>query len=312
MRQFFENKKLVVVLLSVISSLSLIAFSTFGQESLPQPMTWVNDFTAMVARLISTPTNSIMQFGDSVTNLQNTYQENQQLKKQLSTLQSLEAQNTILKEENKQMTNLLKLKPTLVGKTVIAASVISRAPENWLDKLTIDVGSNNGVKENMSVMTDSGLIGRVSEVGPTSAKVSLVTSDQEDAVEIAAGVQSDDGIFYGVIDQYDSSHNRLIVNQIPKEAKIKEGNLVTTSGLGGVSPEGLIIGKVAKMEDDEFALAKRVYVEPAANFNDIRHVFVIMSQRSEPDTENPNVAEEIPGANHQAQASQAGASNHAN
>ena len=65
-------------------------------------------------------------------------------------------------------------------------------------------------------MTDSGLIGRVSEVGPTSAKVSLVTSDQEDAVEIAAGVQSDDGIFYGVIDQYDSSHNRLIVNQIPK------------------------------------------------------------------------------------------------
>ncbi|WP_155811987.1 hypothetical protein [Aerococcus sp. Group 1] len=80
MRQFFENKKLVVVLLSVISSLSLIAFSTFGQESLPQPMTWVNDFTAMVARLISTPTNSIMQFGDSVTNLQNTYQENQQLK----------------------------------------------------------------------------------------------------------------------------------------------------------------------------------------------------------------------------------------
>ena len=312
MRQFFENKKLVVVLLSVISSLSLIAFSTFGQESLPQPMTWVNDFTAMVARLISTPTNSIMQFGDSVTNLQNTYQENQQLKKQLSTLQSLEAQNTILKEENKQMTNLLKLKPTLVGKTVIAASVISRAPENWLDKLTIDVGSNNGVKENMSVMTDSGLIGRVSEVGPTSAKVSLVTSDQEDAVEIAAGVRSDDGIFYGVIDQYDSSHNRLIVNQIPKEAKIKEGNLVTTSGLGGVSPEGLIIGKVAKMEDDEFALAKRVYVEPAANFNDIRHVFVIMSQRSEPDTENPNASEEIPGANHQAQASQAGASNHAN
>ncbi|AMB95693.1 rod shape-determining protein MreC [Aerococcus urinae] len=309
MRQFFENKKLVVVLLSVISSLSLIAFSTFGQESLPQPMTWVNDFTAMVARLISTPTNSIMQFGDSVTNLQNTYQENQQLKKQLSTLQSLEAQNTILKEENKQMTNLLKLKPTLVGKTVIASSVISRAPENWLDKLTIDVGSNNGVKENMSVMTDSGLIGRVSEVGPTSAKVSLVTSDQEDAVEIAAGVQSDDGIFYGVIDQYDSSHNRLIVNQIPKEAKIKEGNLVTTSGLGGVSPEGLIIGKVAKMEDDEFALAKRVYVEPAANFNDIRHVFVIMSQRSEPDTETPNAAEEVPGTT---PANQNGASHYAN
>lgn len=309
MRQFFENKKLVVVLLSVISSLSLIAFSTFGQESLPQPMTWVNDFTAMVARLISTPTNSIMQFGDSVTNLQNTYQENQQLKKQLSTLQSLEAQNTILKEENKQMTNLLKLKPTLVGKTVIASSVISRAPENWLDKLTIDVGSNNGVKENMSVMTDSGLIGRVFEVGPTSAKVSLVTSDQEDAVEIAAGVQSDDGIFYGVIDQYDSSHNRLIVNQIPKEAKIKEGNLVTTSGLGGVSPEGLIIGKVAKMEDDEFALAKRVYVEPAANFNDIRHVFVIMSQRSEPDTETPNAAEEVPGTT---PANQNGASHYAN
>ena len=278
MRQFFENKKLVVILLSVITSLSLIAFSTFG-GGLPQPVTWVNDVAAMIARMVSAPSNIVMRFGDAVSGLQNTYEENQKLKKQIATLQSLEAQNTILKEENKQMANMLKLEPTLVGKKVIASTVISRSPENWLDKLTIDVGENNGIKVDMSVMTDQGIIGRVSEVGPTSSKVSLVTSNQEDPVKLYAGIQSKDSIYYGVIDDYDGTNNELIVNQVPKSAKIEEDDTVTTSGLGGISPEGLVIGKVTRVEDDEFNLSKRVFVSPAANFNDIRHVFVIMSDK---------------------------------
>ena len=66
MRQFFENKKLVVILLSVITSLSLIAFSTFG-GGLPQPVTWVNDVAAMIARMVSAPSNIVMRFGDAVS-----------------------------------------------------------------------------------------------------------------------------------------------------------------------------------------------------------------------------------------------------
>ena len=64
---------------------------------------------------------------------------------------------------------------------------------------------------------------------------------------------------------------------MPKDAQISEGNTVTTSGLGGVSPEGLIIGEVTSASSDNFGLSQSVKVKPAADFKDIRTVLVVMT-----------------------------------
>lgn len=257
--------------------MSLIAFSLFGDRSVPTPLNWVNDVNAMVGRIVSTPANAFMNFSDSITELKNTYEENQSLKRQIGTLQELKVQNQRLKEDNAELTNLIGLAPSLEGKKVIASSVISRSPNEWVESLTIDVGSNNGIEKDMSVMTDAGLIGRVYEVGPTSSKVRLLTSDADNHIDVAAGIQTEDAIEYGVVSAYDRNKNELVVEQVAADAKIKKGDVVTTNGLGGVSPEGLIIGEVTESSVDNFGLSKQIRVKPSADFNDIRHVFVVMT-----------------------------------
>ncbi len=277
LRRFFENKKLIVLLVSVITSFSMIAYSIFSQSQMPKPILWVNDVTAVVGRFVSTPTNAMMRFTDSINDLMNTYEENQRLKSQISSLEELEAQNEILQSENEELSALLDLQPSLVGKNVIASSVISRSPDTWLDSITIDVGSNSGVEKNMSVMTESGLVGHVTEVSATSSKVQLLITENNQMTNVAVSIQTADGIVSGILSDYDEKSQELILEQVPKDAQISEGNTVTTSGLGGVSPEGLIIGEVTSASSDNFGLSQSVKVKPAADFKDIRTVLVVMT-----------------------------------
>ncbi|KAF3298752.1 rod shape-determining protein MreC [Aerococcus urinaeequi] len=277
MRRFFENKKLIVLLVSVITSFSMIAYSIFSQSQMPKPILWVNDVTAVVGRFVSTPTNAMMRFTDSINDLMNTYEDNQRLKSQISSLEELEAQNEILQSENEELSALLDLQPSLVGKNVIASSVISRSPDTWLDSITIDVGTNSGIEENMSVMTESGLVGHVTEVSATSSKVQLLITENNQMKNVAVSIQTDDGIVSGILSDYDEKTQELILKQVPNDAKVSEGNTVTTSGLGGVSPEGLIIGEVTSASSDNFGLSQSVRVKPAADFKDIRSVLVIMT-----------------------------------
>ncbi len=255
----------------------MIAYSIFSQSQMPKPILWVNDVTAVVGRFVSTPTNAMMRFTDSINDLMNTYEDNQRLKSQISSLEELEAQNEILQSENEELSALLDLQPSLVGKNVIASSVISRSPDTWLDSITIDVGTNSGIEENMSVMTESGLVGHVTEVSATSSKVQLLITENNQMKNVAVSIQTDDGIVSGILSDYDEKTQELILKQVPNDAKVSEGNTVTTSGLGGVSPEGLIIGEVTSASSDNFGLSQSVRVKPAADFKDIRSVLVIMT-----------------------------------
>lgn len=255
----------------------MIAYSIFSQSQMPKPILWVNDVTAVVGRFVSTPTNAMMRFTDSINDLMNTYEDNQRLKSQISSLEELEAQNEILQSENEELSALLDLQPSLVGKNVIASSVISRSPDTWLDSITIDVGTNSGIEENMSVMTENGLVGHVTEVSATSSKVQLLITENNQMKNVAVSIQTDDGIVSGILSDYDEKTQELILKQVPNDAKVSEGNTVTTSGLGGVSPEGLIIGEVTSASSDNFGLSQSVRVKPAADFKDIRSVLVIMT-----------------------------------
>ena len=149
------------------------------------------------------------------------------------------------------------------------------------------------LKKNMSVMTDSGLVGHVSEVSPTSSKVQLLSTENEQVTQVAVSIQLDDQIVHGVISGFDKRNDEIIVTQIPAEAKVKKGDTVTTSGLGGVSPEGLIVGEVVDSKKDNHGLSQKVTIKPAADFIDIRHVIVVMPGDETENTENTNQPQEV-------------------
>lgn len=92
---------------------------------------------------------------------------------------------------------------------------------------------------------------------------------------------------FGIIADYDKETKQLIMTweEVPNGLKVEKGQLVTTSGMGGVFPKGLAIGTVEKVEPDENGLQKKVFIKPAADFYDIEHVMVVDRAALSPEEE---------------------------
>ena len=274
MNPIFSNKKLIGWVIGIIVALALIMYSvTYGSNIVTQG---VNDVTNILGRLVSYPANSINDFIDSVNDLSNTYQENQSLKQKIDTIHELEVQLSELKRDNQKMKETLKLQDTLNDYTLVNATVIARNPDTWRDVITINKGSNDGIQPQMSVMSDNGLVGKVMDVNPTSARVALLSNADNTLVRVAAMIQNEKEPIYGTITGYDDKTNMLVMSQIQATQDIKVGDKVVTSGLGGISPNSLYIGTVEEVAMDRFGLYKEVKIRPAADTNDVRYVTVVI------------------------------------
>ena len=273
MNPIFSNKKLIGWVLGGIVTLLLITFSlTVGSNIVSQG---VNDVTNILGRMLAYPANSVNDFMESISNLTNTYQENQTLKQKVETIYELEVQLNDLKKDNEKMKEALKLQDTLNDYTLVNATVIARNPDTWRDVVTINKGSNDGLTPQMSVMSDNGLVGKVLDVNPTSARVALLSNNDNTLVRVAAMIQGEKESIYGTLTGFDHEKNILIMSQIQATQEIKVGDKVVTSGLGGVSPSSLYIGTVEEVAMDRFGLYKEVRIKPAADTNDVRYVTVV-------------------------------------
>lgn len=261
--------------MSVIVCLGLIAYSITEKRKLPIVQQFSNDITAITGRVLSKPTNAVVNFMESVDNLKNTYEENQLLKSKIDSLYETEVELSELKQDNQKMKEQLELQDTLSSYKKINGTVISRNPDNWINQIVVDRGSQSGIVVGLSVMADNGLIGRVIEVSPTSSKVQLITTLDQNNNRVAASISSKDGFAHGIINGYDTKTNRLIMKQITTDVTIKKGDQVMTSGLGGVSPSSLLIGTIDEVKLDAHGLSQEAYVTPAADLNDIRYVTFI-------------------------------------
>ena len=273
MNPIFSNKKLIGWVLGGIVTLLLITFSlTVGSNIVSQG---VNDVTNILGRMLAYPANSVNDFMESISNLTNTYQENQTLKQKVETIYELEVQLNDLKKDNEKMKEALKLQDTLNEYSLINATVIARNPDTWRDIVTINKGANDGLTPQMSVMSDNGLVGKVLDVNPTSARVALLSNNDNTLVRVAAMIQGEKEAIYGTLTGFDHEKNILIMSQIQATQEIKVGDKVVTSGLGGVSPSSLYIGTVEEVAMDRFGLYKEVRIKPAADTNDVRYVTVV-------------------------------------
>ena len=273
MNPIFSNKKLIGWVLGGIVTLLLITFSlTVGSTIVSQG---VNDVTNILGRMLAYPANSVNDFMESISNLTNTYRENQTLKQKVETIYELEVQLNDLKKDNEKMKEALKLQDTLNDYTLINATVIARNPDTWRDIVTINKGANDGLTPQMSVMSDNGLVGKVLDVNPTSARVALLSNNDTTLVRVAAMIQGEKESIYGTLTGFDHEKNILIMSQIQATQEIKVGDKVVTSGLGGVSPSSLYIGTVEEVAMDRFGLYKEVRIKPAADTNDVRYVTVV-------------------------------------
>ena len=233
--------------------------------------------TGVVGRLLSKPTNAIFGVVDSVNDVQSTYEENQRLKGQLDAIHEKEAAIAALKSENQQLKDELGLEELVTEYTVRRGNVISRNPDQWINQVIIDLGTMNGMERGMPVMNNNGLVGYISETNPTSSKVTLISNVDLSASKVSSEIilDEEEEAIQGIISEYKTDTNQLVMSQITSDVEIKPGTLVTTSGLGGAFPRGLVIGEVEAVRLDEQGLERLVFIKPLSDFNNIRIVSVI-------------------------------------
>ncbi|MDF7627027.1 rod shape-determining protein MreC [Lactobacillaceae bacterium L1_55_11] len=281
MRKLFSSRTLVTIIVALFIIVGLIAGSNWWAKRTNQPpffQRFANDLAGGVSRIIAAPTNAIGHSANSFASLMSTFSENRKLKAQIDgyaqnkvRLQTVEAENASLKKQ-------LKLKSTLTDYQTIAAATISRSPTTWQSQLVIDKGAQAGLKKGMPVLAGSGIIGRITEVNTVNAKVALISDTSEDANRFAVTLKSSTGDVNGIISDYDSETNRLVMGQVTATNDIKKGDVVQTSGLGGVIPAGLFVGTVNQVVPDDYGLSKKIYITPAADLSNITSVLVAVSQ----------------------------------
>lgn len=284
MPQFFLNKRLIVLLISIIFLVALIGFSLRERAGLSWPEQFMKDSTGLVQTIFHKPASVVAGFFENLSDLRDTYEENKNLKSRLEEYVKLETEVYDLKKENKELNEILKKKEEMNDYTVAQATVIGRSPERWHETLTVNKGSVNGIKKNMAVITAEGLIGKVKSVSQFTSSVQLLSA-MDPQNRISAKVQGKDET-YGFIQGYDEEKKALLLKGLLYEAKVKKGTNVTTSGLGGVFPPGLVIGKVEDVIIDQYGLTQTAIVKPAANFYDVNNVMIVKRSMAQVDTKS--------------------------
>lgn len=283
MKNILTSRRLVVAVIVAIVTIGVIVISSRAQNSQKEPSLptrVVSDVSGWVSSVVSSPVKAVSGGYEAVSGLLNTYKENQALTEKVDDLAQAKVQLQTLQAENRALKDQLQIENTLTDYKVVNAVVISRSPSNWQSQLIVNKGSNAGIKKGMSVMGSGGLIGRVSEVNTTNAKVELLSDDSQVADRFAIRVANKDGeVVDGIVTSFNQEKNLIVMGQITSDVALEKGDLVTTSGLGGVTPAGLYVGKVQKISQDDYGLSKKIYINPATDFNNIPVVSVAIPQQ---------------------------------
>lgn len=179
-------------------------------------------------------------------------------------LQSLEQENAALRK--------LLNSPLQSSSRRMFAEVISVDSDPYLQRIVVNRGSSSGVYDGMPVITDEGLVGQVVSVSYASSRV-LLFSDPSSAIPVINIRNQVRAILSGT-----GMHDELVIENVPRSTDIKEGDLLTTSGLGGVFPEGYpvaIVSSVGFSEDQPFAEVK---AKPLVDTDKIRYVLMFWYQ----------------------------------
>jgi len=218
----------------------------------------------------------VSDFFEGVLNRGDIVRENERLRRELERLQTQAAAGEDARRRIRELEEALGFKESRPEDQLVAADVIAQDPSGLKRALAINRGSTDGLDEGMVVLSQDGsLVGTVSLVYDDFAWLRLIT-DPNSAVNIAVQPEGEEaaaarGIALGDL------RSGVALEMLPTEAEIKQGDLVTTSGLGGNYPRALLLGTVKTVEARPQAPSKSAVLEPAANLSALDTVFIVTS-----------------------------------
>ncbi|MCI8440913.1 MAG: rod shape-determining protein MreC [Provencibacterium sp.] len=278
MGDFFRSARFkILALLLAFIVLCMFVTAYLGGRSSPLSQA-LGVVTAPLQKLSASISAAASSFFERTIGAQKLYEENLALKEEIRTLRSQQVEYEQYKRENEHYRQVLGLKEQNPEFEFEPAEVIGREPTDRFGGFTVDKGTLNGVAAHDPVITPDGLVGWISEVGLTYAKVTTILDVSID-VGAADTRTRDSGVVTGDILLADEGRCKL--GYLPRESAVTAGDIVATSGLGSVFgvafPRGLIIGTVTEVRTENNGIVLYAVVEPAAQIHSLQDVFILTS-----------------------------------
>lgn len=273
MLAFIKKRKKMITLFLLLTLLLVLTQRTVVRQGITVVEEALLTVVAPVQGVFQHFTRSAEALLTSVKGYQFLAAENRRLQDQLAATLVLEARLTELRRENHRLRQMLNFEARSEH-GLIAAEVIARDASSWFQTISINRGSLHGVEENLAVVTSEGLIGSVLAVSPASSQVLLLT-DTRRAVSAMVQRSREPGTV-GVVEAAADLPGYLRMINLPRDANIQPGDTIISSGLGGIYPKGLVLGYVLEMVEEELSLLRFALLRPAANFNRLEEVFVVV------------------------------------
>lgn len=201
--------------------------------------------------------------------------------------EELEAENIRLKRENRDMASyreenerlqgLLGLQESITEYSTVAARVISYSSNNWYETIEINRGSMNGIAVGNAVVTADGVVGRVTEAGPNYSIVTTIL-DSSSAVGVRVSRTGGSGLVEG--DDTLAENSQCQLSFLDRSTPIIVGDVLETSGSGGIYPAGFVIGSIISVSADSTGNLQYAVVDPSVDFEDLHEVLVINGVRN--------------------------------
>lgn len=262
-----------LMLLLLLSNFVLMAFDARQANSQQRVIRiWSQTIADFVQSPVTTVSSAVTNYFQSISSLRTAQSENDVLKQHIQELEVQIQNDKSLTVENERLKSLLQLKADLPY-NFLPAQVIGRDTSAWFDSSIINRGSLDGVKLNMPIVTNGGLVGRVTAVSPLTAQVALITKDKSGlgAVVGKLGASNALGVVTG-----SGKKDILEMGYVPGSVEVQVGESVYTTGQDGIYPAGLKLGEVIEVRAGSAAVSQQIFIQPGAKLSSMQEVAVLL------------------------------------
>lgn len=267
-----KNNKggIIGIVITVIILIILVVFSNTNSEKFSIIENFANAIVMPIENGLTYLKNKLNNNNSFFENVDKLKSENESLKQKNSELEQQMREFEIMKNENEQLKQELNLAEKYGEYTTVPGMIISRDISNYSKTLVINIGSDNGIKEKMTVIADEGLVGYIVSTTAKTAKVQTIV-DSASATSCLASSTRDTMICKGTIE----NKSILSASNIATDARIIQGDSVETSGLGGIYLKGIHVGKIKKVNEGTNKTDSYATIEAAVEFEKLETVLVI-------------------------------------
>lgn len=270
----YRNKKagIVGIVITIIILILIVIFSNNDSE--------VSFFENAASKLVMPIQNGLTTIKNQISgnntffsDINNLKNENENLKQKNSELEQSLRELENVKTQNETLKEYLNLTEKYGEYKTIPGYVINKDISNYSKTIVINLGKNDGIEENMTVIGDEGLVGHITSVTDTTAKVQTII-DTASSISCSMSTTKDSIVCKGTLDDKSS----LKAMYIPTDANIIQGDSIETSGLGGIYPKGIHVGTVKKVTNTQNITDRYAVIDTAVDFDKLDTVLVIANK----------------------------------